>query len=151
MRWYALGQVGRCDRQQARLDGQSHEGIVAASLESEGGHQRQTDQNNTDAGQRMKRRHFVGGARQSTELTRNRPWHWLHGLSCGAVLRKARLAGANPPAPKRVEWPASSSCSQRNVSRSSTSYHSGSSVVASPISAARSHVLRATVSVPHAI
>src|SRR5260370_20850141 len=121
MRWYALGQVGRCDRQQARGDGQSHEGIVAASLESEGGHQRQTDQNNTDAGQQMKRRHFVGGARQSTELTRNRPWHWLHGLSCGADLRKAPLAGANPPARKRTNTPASSSCRPRKGPMSSTS------------------------------
>ena len=92
----------------------------------------------------MKRRHVVGETRQSTELTCDSLWHWLQGLICGAALRKARLAAANPPPRKRVEWPDSSSCSQRKVWMSSTSYHSGSNVVASPISAARSHVLRAT-------
>src|SRR6266851_6387282 len=151
MCWCTLGQVGRYNRQQTCGDGQSDEGIVTGSLEGEGGHQGQGDKDSTDAGQPKQRRRVVGGARQSAELTRNGPRHWFHGFISGAALRKARLAGANPPARKRVEWPASSSCSQRNVLRSSTSYHSGSSVVASPISAARSQVLRATVSVPHAI
>ena len=52
-------------------------------------------------------------ARQSTELSGNGPRHWLQRFICGAALRKARLAAANPPPRKRVEWPASSSCSQR--------------------------------------
>src|ERR1700751_4476315 len=141
----------RRNGQQSCDDGQSDEGIVAVILEGKGSYQGQTSQGNTDAGQEIERRHVVRGPRQSTELNCNSARHWLYAFICGPASRKARLAAANPPSRKRVERPASSSCSQRSVLTSSASYHSGRSVVASPISAARSHVVRATVSLPPAI
>src|SRR5262249_5980217 len=147
----ALGQLHRCDRQEPRSNGQSDEGIVTISLEGKWSDDGQTEQDSTDTGQYLKPPHFVGGAHQSTGLTSKSFRHRRHALICGAPWRRARLAAENPPPRKRVERPASSSCSQRNVWMSSTSYHSASSVVTSPISAARSQVARATVSVPHAI
>src|ERR1700748_779414 len=126
----------RCeDREKTGGDRERNEGIVAIGLEGKGRDQSETDDRCANAGQQGEGRRVADEVIQAPGSIQSGRWRRRHGLIPGAPSRKARLAGANPPPRKRVDFPASSSLSQRRVSMSSTSYHSGSKVAASPISA----------------